>query len=115
MEALYPPVSTSPRLINEAYYHPTFLYESLWNLGVFVLLLWLFRHPRYQKPGTLLLVYAIAYSLGRLWIEGLRMDSLMLGSLRIAQVVSLLSIVLGVWGLFRLYYQGKPLPDWQTA
>ncbi|URR34577.1 prolipoprotein diacylglyceryl transferase [Thermosynechococcus sp. HN-54] len=113
---LYIPVpQRPPELINEAYYHPTFLYESLWNLGVFALLLWLFHQPRYQKPGTLLLVYAIAYSLGRFWIEGLRMDSLMLGPLRIAQVVSLVAIALGAWGLFRLYYQGKPLPDWQTA
>jgi len=103
-----------PGLLAEAYYHPTFLYESLWNLAVFALLLWLFGQPRYQKPGTLLLTYAIAYSLGRFWIEGLRLDSLMLGSLRVAQVVSLAWIALGVWGLFRLYSQGKTLPDWQS-
>ncbi|XFA73613.1 prolipoprotein diacylglyceryl transferase [Thermosynechococcaceae cyanobacterium Okahandja] len=113
---LYIPVyQRPPDLLSEAYYHPTFLYESLWNLGVFVLLLWLFGQPRYQKPGTLLLTYAIAYSLGRFWIEGLRLDSLMLGPLRIAQVVSLVCIGLGAWGLFRLYRQGKSLPDWAST
>lgn len=113
---LYIPVhQRPPHLLAQAYYHPTFLYESLWNLGVFALLLWLFGQPRYQKPGTLLLAYAVAYSLGRFWIEGLRLDSLMLGPLRIAQVVSLVFILLGAWGLYRLYYQGKPLPDWQFA
>ncbi len=104
-----------PGLLSEAYYHPTFLYESLWNLAVFALLLWLFGQPRFQKPGTLLLTYAIAYSVGRFWIEGLRLDSLMLGPLRIAQVVSLAFIGLGAWGLFRLYKQGKPLPDWPRS
>lgn len=82
-----------PQYLQEAYFHPTFLYESLWNLFVFALLLWLFfqgqRGKLRLKPGTLFLSYAIAYSLGRLAIEGLRMDSLMLGPLRVAQLVSL--------------------------
>ncbi len=104
-----------PGLLAETYYHPTFLYESLWNLAVLALLLWLFGQPRFQKPGTLLLTYAIAYSIGRFWIEGLRLDSLMLGPLRIAQVVSLVCIALGAWGLLRLYKQGKPLPDWALS
>lgn len=94
-----------------AYFHPTFLYESLWNLGVLGLLLTLFfRYPK-AKPGTILLVYAIAYSMGRFWIEGLRTDSLMLGPLRIAQLVSLVEIALGLIGLFWLYWIQRPLPD----
>ena len=92
-------------------FHPTFLYESLWNVGVLALLLAIFfRRPK-AKPGTLICVYAIAYSLGRFWIEGLRIDSLYLGPLRIAQVISLVLIGLGALGFVWLYVLKKPLPD----
>ena len=84
------------------YRHPTFLYESLWNLAVFGLLIWLLQNKRFN--GQVAALYAIGYSLGRFWIEGLRTDSLMLGPLRIAQVVSLVLIIAG--GLF-YYYQSK--------
>ena len=97
------------------YFHPTFLYESLWDLMVFGLLLTLFFRSMRAKPrlkaGTLFLVYFVAYSLGRLWIEGLRTDSLMLGPLRIAQIVSLVGIVLGLAGLAWLYLYKRSLPD----
>ncbi|QYO68687.1 prolipoprotein diacylglyceryl transferase [Leptolyngbya sp. 7M] len=97
------------------YFHPTFLYESLWNLGVFALLMTLFfrglKSEKQLKTGTLFLVYLIGYSMGRFWIEGLRMDSLMLGPLRIAQVVSLVCIAIGGLGLFWLYGRNRPLPD----
>jgi phosphatidylglycerol:prolipoprotein diacylglycerol transferase len=63
------------------------------------------------KLGTLFLVYWVAYSLGRFWIEGLRMDSLMLGPLRIAQLISLGGIALGLLGLVWLYGFKRPLPD----
>ena len=113
---LYIPSDRRP--INYAayeYFHPTFLYESLWNLGVFALLLTLFfrglRANSKLKTGTLFLVYLVAYSCGRVWIEGLRTDSLMLGPLRIAQVVSLGAIVLGSFGLVWLYGLRRPLPD----
>ncbi|HSM82836.1 MAG TPA: prolipoprotein diacylglyceryl transferase [Nodosilinea sp.] len=110
-----PPAQRPPDLANVAYYHPTFLYESLWNLGVLALVLGLFfwglRHPRRLQPGTIFLVYFAAYSLGRLWIEGLRLDSLMLGPLKMAQVVSLGGIALGLGGLLWLYQLKRPLPD----
>ncbi len=94
-----------------AYYHPTFLYESLWNLMVFGLLITLFvRFPK-AKRGTLFLVYAIAYSIGRFWIEALRTDSLMVGPLKMAQMVSLVGIVFGSVGLIWLYLLRRPLPD----
>lgn len=97
------------------FFHPTFLYESLWNLSIFALLIYLFfwglRHRDRLKVGTLTLVYFITYSLGRFWIEGLRTDSLMLGSLKIAQFISLLLVVLGISGLFWLYGWRRSLPD----
>jgi len=82
---------------------------------VFALLIWLFvqgQRGRFAlKPGTLFLIYGIAYSLGRFFIEGLRMDSLMFGSIRVAQLVSLAGIVLGSLGLVWLYSLGRSLPD----
>ncbi|MDX1978110.1 MAG: prolipoprotein diacylglyceryl transferase [Pseudanabaenaceae cyanobacterium bins.68] len=99
-----PPDHRPPEFFQQAYYHPTFLYESLWNLGVFGLLIAIFYYLPQAQRGTLAMVYMIGYSLGRFWIEGLRLDSLMLtGELRIAQVVSLLLIVLGSLGLIWLY------------
>lgn len=110
-----PPDRRPLEYVNFEYFHPTFLYESLWNLMVFGLLLTLFfrglRGKPHLKLGTIFLVYMISYSLGRFWIEGLRTDSLMLGPLRIAQVVSLLAIGLGVAGLSWLYLLRRPLPD----
>jgi phosphatidylglycerol:prolipoprotein diacylglycerol transferase len=91
------------------------LYESIWNLLVFALLMVLFFRDLKRKPhlkvGTLALVYMVTYSLGRLWIEGLRTDSLMLGPLRIAQFVSLGLILIGILGLAWLYLRRRPLPD----
>lgn len=113
---LYIPRERRPlNLISFDYFHPTFLYESLWNLIVFGLLIFLFfrdlrGRPR-LRPGTLFLVYMVAYSSGRIWIEGLRTDSLMLGPLRIAQFVSLAGILLGLIGLGWLYLLKRPLLD----
>jgi phosphatidylglycerol:prolipoprotein diacylglycerol transferase len=108
-----PPVNRPLNYINFQYFHPTFLYESIWNLGVFVLLIWLFfwglKHGNKLKTGTITFVYLIAYSCGRFWIEGLRTDSLMFGPLRMAQIVSLMAIALGIFGLIWLYKLKKPL------
>lgn len=98
-----------------AYFHPTFLYESLWNLMVLGLLLALFFQVIKVKPqlklGTIFLVYWVGYGLGRFWIEGLRTDSLWIGPLRIAQIVSLVGIALGLFGLYLLYWRQQSLPD----
>lgn len=113
---LYIPPQRRPlNFLNFEYFHPTFLYESLWNLMVFGLLMTLFNRSLKGKPrlkvGTLALVYLVAYSCGRVWIEGLRTDSLMIGPLRIAQIVSLSAIALGIFGLTWLYIFRRPLPD----
>jgi phosphatidylglycerol:prolipoprotein diacylglycerol transferase len=104
-------------------FHPTFLYESLWNLGVCALLLSLFQQAsrgRLSLPaGALSCVYLMAYSSGRVWIEGLRLDPLCLfseppfcqGGLRMAQLMSLLLISLGGLGLWWLYGLRRSLPD----
>ena len=113
---LYIPLERRPlNFANYEYFHPTFLYESLWNLMVFGILITLFFRglkgsPR-LKVGTIALVYMVAYSCGRVWIEGLRTDSLMIGPLRIAQIVSLTAITLGLLGLAWQYLLRRPLPD----
>ncbi len=104
-----------PRYPNTCeYVHPTFLYESLWNLLVFALLMWLFIRDNRQhqlKAGSIFLVYLVAYSIGRFAIEGLRTDSLMFGSLRMAQMISLVGIGIGSIGLSWLYLRRRSLPD----
>ncbi len=71
--------------------HPTFLYESIWNVLVFLFLMWRYRKKAFH--GEIFLLYGILYSVGRFFIEGLRTDSLMIGPLRTAQVISVLIIV----------------------
>ncbi|MBI2370306.1 MAG: prolipoprotein diacylglyceryl transferase [Deltaproteobacteria bacterium] len=93
------PDRRAPEFANAQFFHPTFLYESLWDLGVFVLLMGLLRKRLEPYPWALFLTYLGLYSLGRFFVEGLRTDSLMAGSLRAAQVVSLLLIALAVGGL----------------
>jgi phosphatidylglycerol:prolipoprotein diacylglycerol transferase len=96
LEGLYlPDFIVNQMYINGAYYHPTFLYESLWNLAGFAILL-LLRRVNLRR-GELFLTYVMYYSLGRFFIEGLRTDSLMLTeSLRIAQVISIALILLAI-------------------
>lgn len=100
LENLYlPDFIINQMYIEGSYYHPTFLYESLWSLVGFIILI-IFR--KFQpKVGELFLSYVVWYSLGRFFVEGLRTDSLMLtDSLRIAQVLSLALILvaaLTIW------------------
>jgi phosphatidylglycerol---prolipoprotein diacylglyceryl transferase len=81
------------------FFHPTFLYESVWDLAVFALLFFGLRQRLARAPGALFLAYLGLYSLGRLFTEALRTDSLMLGPLRVAQLVSLLCMVLALVGV----------------
>lgn len=82
-------------LINGTYYHPTFLYESIWNLLVCAILIFIL-YKKKQQHGIVIGSYMILYSIGRFFIEGLRTDSLMFFGLRIAQIVSLIGIVSGI-------------------
>ncbi|MFD2045019.1 prolipoprotein diacylglyceryl transferase [Ornithinibacillus salinisoli] len=77
--------------IDGVMYHPTFLYESVWNILVLILLLVLRRKNLIR--GEVFLAYLMSYSVGRFFIEGMRTDSLYGGGLRAAQVISVLIIV----------------------
>ena len=93
------------------YYHPTFLYESVWNLAGFLLLN--FCYPRRKYNGQLALGYCAWYGLGRAWIEGLRVDSLYWGSLRVSQVLAIVTCisasVILTWQHFRPHDPAKLL------
>jgi phosphatidylglycerol:prolipoprotein diacylglycerol transferase len=80
--------------IDGAYRHPTFLYESICNVLIFVMLMWLIR--RRHRIGTVFAAYLVSYSAARFFIEMFRTDSLMLGSLRAAMLISAICIVIGV-------------------
>lgn len=85
--------------------HPTFLYESLWNFGVFIFLLWYSRN-RQKIKGEVFLLYIALYSFIRFFVEGLRTDSLMLGPIRVAQLVSLIGIALASFIFYKRRKEG---------
>lgn len=80
--------------------HPTFLYESIWNFLTFIFLLW-YTRKKSKVDGEVFLLYVILYSLARYFIEGLRTDSLMWGQFRVAQLISLLSILVAALVFYR--------------
>lgn len=90
-------------MVNGVKVHPTFLYESIWDFGIFVFL-WIFRKKK-SYGGQVIVLYAILYSLGRFFIEGLRTDSLMIGPFRMAQVISLVGIIGGI--VVHMYLSNK--------
>lgn len=73
--------------------HPTFLYESLWNLGVLIFMLWYRRHKKFD--GEMMLIYLLGYGIGRAWIEGLRTDQLIFfhTGIPVSQALSLLLVI----------------------
>ena len=85
--------------IDQAYREPTFLYESIANLIGFLFITLIFRKKLYRRRGDCLFMYCLWYGTTRFFIEGRRTDSLMLGGLRIAQVVSLVLVLFGIVGL----------------
>lgn len=86
--------------IQGAYRHPAFLYESIWCLAGFIALV-IIRNYKYLKTGQLTGCYMIWYSIGRFIIEGMRTDSLMLGPIKMAQLMSIIGIIVGF--LFLLF------------
>ena len=81
--------------INGNYYHPTFLYESLLNLICFIILMILRKNKRIRL-GVITGIYLMWYGIVRFFIESLRTDALMLGNIRMAQVISILLFVIGL-------------------
>ena len=111
---LFIPIQNRPlEFINSQFFHPTFIYESLWNFLIFILLITIFYKQNNKKsvrPGFISCLYLIGYSFGRFWIEGLRIDPLCLGGLppfcdgglRMAQFISIFLFSSGLIGIFFL-------------
>jgi phosphatidylglycerol---prolipoprotein diacylglyceryl transferase len=93
------PQNRPPGFTRFEFFHPTFLYESLWDLAVFlVLILWLRRRFE-RQPGALFFAYVGLYSVGRFLIESVRLDSFWLGPFRVAQLASVLGVAIALAGL----------------
>ena len=111
---LFIPIENRPiEFANSEFFHPTFLYESLWNLIIFIVIIYIFnKQTKFNsvKPGLISCIYLITYSFGRFWIEGLRTDPLCLGGyppfceggLRIAQFISIFLFSSGIIWLYNL-------------
>lgn len=101
----FPAFIQKQMFIQGQYYHPTFLYESVWNVGVFLVLILFWSHKKFH--GQIALLYLVLYSTGRYFIEDMRTDSLMLGSIQVAQLVSIALIVIGLAGMIIGYYRSQ--------
>ncbi len=93
------------------YYHPTFLYESLWNLTGFIVLHFLSKKRRFD--GQIFAGYVAWYGLGRAWIEGLRTDSLYLfkTGIRVSQLLAAVSFILAAAWIVYVLVVKKPQPS----
>ena len=87
--------------------HPTFLYESMWNLGLLLFMLW--YRKRKKITGEMLLIYLTGYGIGRAWIEGLRTDQLLIPGTELA-VSQVLSMVIAVISLAVLLFHRRKGP-----
>ena len=88
--------------IQNSYHHPTFFYESIGCLIIFILIM-ILRNLKNIKSGQITGIYFILYGIIRFFIEGLRQDSLMLGSLKVAKLISIIMIFAGVILIIRPY------------
>ena len=110
LETLYLPEFIIEQMnINGTYYHPTFLYESLWSLLGFILLIILRNQKGLLRRGEVALSYVIWYSFGRFFIEGMRTDSLWIGD--IMRVSQILSLVLFISAIILLVYRRRDYPS----
>ena len=94
--------------IDGSYRQPTFLYESIWNLLGFLLILILRRKPQFLRQGEVTAFYLIWYGFGRMIIEGMRTDSLMFAGLRVSQWLSMILILVGL--AIIIYQRRKKAP-----
>ena len=99
--------------IDGSYRQPTFLYESIWNLLGFLLILILRRKPQFLRQGEVTAFYLIWYGFGRMMIEGMRTDSLMFAGLRVSQWLSMILILVGL--AIIIYQRRKKAPYYVEA
>jgi phosphatidylglycerol:prolipoprotein diacylglycerol transferase len=100
--------------IKGTYYHPTFLYESVWNIVGFILLMLLRAKDRLLLRGEVFLGYLAWYGLGRFFIEGMRTDSLYIGAFRVSQLLSLLLLVSSIGLIIYRRFYVYPRPSYYS-
>ena len=95
----FPGFIKTQMFIEGNFHHPTFLYESIWNIIIFSILIFLSK-KKFTKDGDIFYSYLIGYSIGRFFIEDMRTDSLMFLNMQVAQIIS---IILIIFGLIMIY------------
>ena len=101
--------------IDGAYRVPTFLYESVWNLLGFILIMSVRRQPHFLKRGDITFFYLIWYGCGRFVIEGMRTDSLMFFGMRVSQWLSAILVIVGLFFMVWRRCHQKDIPYYQEA
>ena len=102
--------------IGGVYHHPTFLYESVWNILGFVVMYFVIRHYKKLKLGDLTACYFVWYGIGRFWIEGMRTDSLYIFDvIRVSQVVSIILVIIGSVVLLLNHFHKNSIPRYRDA
>lgn len=100
--------------IGGTYYHPTFLYESVWSLIGVAIILVIRNREKFLLRGETTAAYFIWYGIGRLFIEGMRTDSLYMGPFRVSQIVSVFLILIGIGMIAYQRFYKFPKPPYYT-
>jgi phosphatidylglycerol---prolipoprotein diacylglyceryl transferase len=105
---LFIPFTSRPeQYANNEYFHPTFLYESVWDLGIFFLLYFVLFNKLNRYKGMTFLAYLALYSVGRMMVESLRVDSIMFGAIQAPYLVSIILIVASLLAMVGLFFHTR--------
>ncbi len=107
LQLYIPPDKRPEQYINANYFHPTFLYESLWDLCVFILLYAFLSRRLRSHPMAIFFMYLLFYSAGRLWIEPMRTDSIMSFGMPVPIIASVVTVVISVIALIIVVLKKK--------
>lgn len=102
-----PPDKRPEQYLSSTYFHPTFLYEAVWDLGLFLLLYFVLANRLKNYDGMAFSVYILIYSIGRLLIEPIRSDSIMAGTIPFPIIASAVGLLIGVVGIAVSYTKGR--------
>ncbi|MBI2810626.1 MAG: prolipoprotein diacylglyceryl transferase [Candidatus Melainabacteria bacterium] len=104
---LFIPLDRRPmQFSSSSYFHPTFLYEAVWDLALFLLLYFVLANRLKKYDGMAFFVYIAIYSIGRLLIEPIRSDSIMAGTIPFPMIASAVGLVIGIIGAVIAYLKG---------
>ncbi|MBS2003581.1 MAG: prolipoprotein diacylglyceryl transferase [Candidatus Obscuribacterales bacterium] len=102
-----PPDRRPSQFHQDSYFHPTFLYEAVWDLALFLLLYFVLAEQLKKYDGMAFSVYITIYSIGRLLIEPIRSDSIMAGTIPFPMIASAVGLAIGVVGIIISYMKGR--------